>query len=670
MRLACINDSGEVVDIAAAIAKQPFQARSLLLDSLFSSFQLLPGSPDFFHTEHAIRDALVKVQGQQERYVRTYILTRSLDIRTEKTPRANLIHASFNHGGPIALLGIFYATFDAHRNTRSRETLDYLVNRASEESRLELIYRTNTFPHNPSVVGWLERIFDKFDSDTQGLACILQWLGTSNIPVDIFRRARVPSLSWGADGEVTGISTRIISLVKDEEKLATATWNLDFSGFSKSRPPVIDINRRVAELLKHRLQTATWLPKVAKIIFHAIPKYAPAGPEENCVQICESLMPHVALILSHLDDTQVGILRDQMDLGEVVESCLSMSYFRDKHWKMQAISVATRAINALQDNAVTKTLLQARVDARRYFLSVLYPDSDIDGNQEEQTNVPVVDCLSNAFAAALAITRARRCVQLNQLSSALNHLDNHVFLNNNPPSTLEILWKRRMALMRARILRFEGHFQQAHDILLDLPQHIDAVWVLLSTVLSELGRYDEAIEMLKTRNPTQEKTSLRAQLSLAHAYLLKCMHASLGGQVIDQISLQMSGDIYERLCRHHHPSNYFEKMDYYLSILMGLAAVKHMSGQADAALLAWKKALYTSMDWLPTGYTDMIISYSISELESRRECYIMADAFAGQASMLFSKTGRQHHFPGLGSLWPDIIGHWRFSRGQDPIILQ
>ncbi|KAI2465939.1 hypothetical protein F4781DRAFT_373972 [Annulohypoxylon bovei var. microspora] len=666
MHLACVNDSGEVVDIAAAIAKQPFEIRSLLLDSLFSSFQLLPGSPDFFHAEHGIREALLKVQGQQERYARTYILTRSLDTRTERTPRANLIHASFHHGGPISLLGVFYATLDAHRNTRSRETLDYLLNRAPEESRLALIHRTNTFPYNPSVITWLERIFDRVDLDAQGLACILQWLGTSNIPVDIFRRARVSSLIWGADGEVTGLPSRIVSLVKDEEKLATATRNLEFPGFAKSKPPVIDMNRRVAELLKHRLQTAVWLPKAAKIIFHAIPKYVPAGPEENCVQKCESLIPHIALILSHLGHTQVEILLDQMDLREVVEACLSVSYFRDKHWKMQAISVATRAINASQDNVASKPLLQARVDARKYFLSVLYPDSNIDGNQEDQVNIPVVDCRSNAFAAALAIAKARKCVQLNQLSSALNHLENHVVLNSNPPSTLETIWKHRTDLMRARILRFEGHFQQAYDILLTLPQCINAVWMLLSMVLCELGRYDEAIEMLKTHNPTQEKTNLRARLCLAHAYLLKCMHASLRGQVLDQVSLQMSGDIYEEL-GHHHPSNYFEKMEY-LSILMGLAAVKHMGGQANAALIAWKKALDTSTEWLPAGYTDMIISYSISELESRRECYIMADVFARQAGMLFSKTGRQHHFPGLGSFWPDIIGNWRSSRGQDLII--
>ncbi|KAI1390830.1 uncharacterized protein F4822DRAFT_164276 [Hypoxylon trugodes] len=666
MRLVCVNDSGEVEEITDAIATQPSQTQSLVLDSVFSFIQLRPDTYDLVIAEHNIRKALLEFQGHQERYVRTYILTRSLDTRVEKTPRGNLIHTSFKHGGPIALLAIFYATFDAHRNLCNRETLDYFLNKASEEDKLALIHRTNTFPCSPSAIDWLERIFNKFDSDAQTLACILQWLGTSNIPADVFRRARTPSLHWERDGEATGASTRIVSLVIDEEKLVTASQNLEYPGFVKLKPSVIDMNKRVAELLKHRLQTTTWLPKVAKIVFHSIPKYVPAGPEENCVSKCEALLPHVALILGHLDDTQLEVLLNQMELSEVVEACLSISYFRDKNWKMQAVSIATRAIKASPEDAAIKTLLQSRVDGRRCFLSILFPDSNINENLD-QINIPVVDRRTKAFAAELAIVKARNCVRLNQLPSALNHLENHVGPTDTPSSTQETTWKHRTNLMRARILRFKGHFQQAYDILVTLPQSMSSIWMLLSIVLCELGRYDEAIETLQRRIEASGKTRLRAWLGLAHAYFLKCVHALLKEQAVDQVSLQTSGNIYEDLSRDYTQSNYFEKMDY-LSILMGLAAIKHMSGQVSAAITAWTKALSTSTRWLSSGYTDMIISYSLCELESREGWNAWAEAHRGQASVSFSMTGRHHHFPGLGSLWPDIIGKWLSSRGQDPVV--
>ncbi|KAI6080086.1 hypothetical protein F4821DRAFT_252400, partial [Hypoxylon rubiginosum] len=617
-----------------------------------------PDCLDFVQAEHAIREALIKFQGNQERYIRNYILTRSLDPRVEKTPRASLIRSSFQHGGPLALIGIFCATMDAHRNSRSRETLNYLLNRASNESQLALVRRANTFPCHSTIADWLSRIYDKVEPDAQGLACILWWLGTPSVPLELFRRARLSSRSWDTNGEVLEVSTRIISLIKDEGKFGAAMRSLESVGFIKPTQTGLDMNMRVADLLMHRLQAVMWLPKVAKAIFHALPKL---GSDD--LQQCKALLPHAARILTHLDHQQVAILLDQMDLTELIEACLSLSHFRDQFWKMQILSIATQAIKTSKNDATEIALLKARVDTRKYFLSVVYPDVEMDRVPVDEIVFPVVDRRSNAFTAELAIAQARKFVQLDQLTPALEHLDRFTALDGGRPSTLERLWLSETALTRARILRFGGHFRQAHDILLNLPQQ----WLLLSVVLCELGECDEAIGMLQTHIATVTHT-MRPRLVLAHAYRLKCMHALLGGQTIDQDLLQKSNDMYDDIGRHYHPTTYFEKMDY-LSILIGLAILQHMRGRVEQAIDAWKTALTASTRWLPTGYTDMIISYSLSELEARRGCPILADILAAHARML-SNIGRQHHFIGLGSVWPDIVGKWRFTQGLDPIILE
>ncbi|KAI1086020.1 hypothetical protein F5B19DRAFT_205782 [Rostrohypoxylon terebratum] len=665
MRLACICD-GEITDINTVIKRDPFHVRSLLLDSLFACFPGLPDSPDFFQAERSIREALLKFQGSQDRYAKSYILTRSFDTRSfdtraEKTPRANLIPYSFEHGGPLALVGTFYATIDAHRNIRNRETLDYLLNKASDEAKIALMLRANTFPCNPSLTAWLGRILDRIEPDAQGLACILWWLGTNNLPINLFHWARLPSLSWGADGEVVEIPARLVSVIKGEEKLNTAIRNLEFIGFIKLCPTAIEFNPRIADLLQDRLRAGMWFPRAAKVVLHALPKYASLQPASYS-QRCQELLPSVVRILGHLDGQRA--LLEQMDLVEVVEACLSVSHFGDKSWKMNALSIATQAITICKDNVPERPLLQARVCIRKYFLSVLYPE---DRNvQDDNVTIPAIDRRSNAFAALLAIFRARKSIQLNQLPSALKQLDG--FDCQEVTSTFETIRAHQVALMRARILRFGGDFHQAYHILQALP-HCDTVVIMLSTVLCELDRCDEAIQLLQELIATTVRTTStsRAKLTLAHAHLLKCMYTLLQGKPVCQTSLGMSKEIYEELRLHCHPESYFEKMDY-LSVLMGRAMVRHMDGCVDAALEAWNGALATSTGWVPTGYTDMIISYSMSELEARRGNQILADILAGHTRNLFPQTGRQHHFPGLGSLWPNIVGGWLSGQGRDAIV--
>ncbi|KAI1442409.1 hypothetical protein F5Y02DRAFT_429962 [Annulohypoxylon stygium] len=667
MRLACVGDNGEVIAINDAIEQEPLYLRFSLLDSLFTCFESLPDSPDFFLAEYSIRKALLSFQdtGNQERYTRNYILTRSLDPRIEKTPRADLLRLSFQHGGPIALVGILFATSDAHRNIRSRETLEYLLNRASDGIRLALIRRAGTFPCSPSLVGWLSRILDKLEPDVQGLACILWWLGAPYVPAQLLNRARLPSLSWGVNGETIAAIPRMLSLISDETKTAAAVQSLEYVGFLKSTENSIELDKTVATLLQERLQSGMWLPKAAKIILHALPKYLSAGTRRYTQQ-CKELLAHTARVFSHLHNQQMTILVEQMDPIEIVEACLSVSHFNDRAWKIHALSIASMALATVKD-ATQKPFLEAMVDTRRYFLSVLFPD--LDTKQGDEIKFPISNPRSNAFSANLAIALARKSIQVNQLGSARRYLEDFNPFAYGSPSTLENEQNRQIALMRARILRFEGYFQEAYHILQTLPPDGAGVRLLLSTVLCELGRYQEAIELLEGRiaavgNP---RNVPRTQLALAHAYLFKCMYESFQGRSLDRLSLEISDNIYKDLVRLWPTETYFERMDY-LSMIMGIAIIQHMSSQVQAALKAWKRALATSIEWLSTGYTDLIISYSMNELEIRREDHVLADTLASHTRMLLSKIGRQHHFLGLGSVWPNIIGKWLLNNGQSPIL--
>ncbi|RYP58992.1 hypothetical protein DL770_010306 [Monosporascus sp. CRB-9-2] len=224
--------------------------------------------------------------------------------------------------------------------------------------------------------------------------------------------------------------------------------------------------------------------------------------------------------------------------------------------------------------------------------------------------------------------------------------------------------------MRARILRFEGRFKEAFEALYYLSLQKIRVFSLLGAVLCELGRYDEAIERLQSdqARETSPRAVYRLQLASASAYIFRCMHIFMETRQIEWQSLRTSRQIFQALdSSSPHPEMLFDKIDR-LSILLGLAVGYHLNGEVDAALDAWAKALSMSKSFLTTGYTDMIISYSVSELELRRGAIAQADTSGNYARSLFGQAGRQHHFIGLGSLWPDLLGHWYQQHGRDPVI--
>ena len=144
--------------------------------------------------------------------------TRSITC-TEQTIRDTLrdFEADDIQGGQIwrsaRYVGNFYATLDANRNLRNRDTLGFFVSKGSEKSRMDMIKRVSTFPCSHSVITWLHGIFTKLESHSQVLACILRRLGTNNVPQELFHLSRIASPTWGLDGETMGIAARGIPII-------------------------------------------------------------------------------------------------------------------------------------------------------------------------------------------------------------------------------------------------------------------------------------------------------------------------------------------------------------------------------------------------------------------------------------------------------------------------
>ena len=366
-----------------------------------------------------------------------------------------------------------------------------------------------------------------------------------------------------------------------------------------------------------------------------------------------------------MTQSQITPLLDQTYLMQLAEVGLSASNFRDQPWKARAVAVATDAASALEATLPDKAFYVALVGVRKPYLAHLYgPPGEWLAHS---ITFPTYDDRSHAFSSRLTIVKAWENVSLNALTSAFEHVKTFTPAWNGTVSRLAALHNREIMLMRAKVLRCEGRFQEAHDILATLTPSDARIGSQLSYVLCELGRSDEAIGALHQATSQSRDRRTHLTVALANVHLVRCMQALHGGQGLDWSSLQRSREIYHGLHSHMFPGTYFGKVDW-LSVLMGLAIADHLDGQVDSALRAWQNASAASQTFLPTGYTDMIFAYSTSELQMRRGATAQSEILMSYAKALYTRAGRQHHFVGLGSYWPDILNTWFTTQGQEPVI--
>ncbi|KAI1086043.1 hypothetical protein F5B19DRAFT_480643 [Rostrohypoxylon terebratum] len=668
MRLAFIDDNGDTVELETAIRRQPYAVRGLLTDAIFfCQREVLSDSLDFFKAEHAIRDALENFNGDQEKFVRGYVLSRILDERVKETPRAYLISSAFKYGGPLAVIGVFYATLNVKRTQRSRETLEYLVHESSIESKIELLKRAKTFPCNPSIAPWLSRILDNLDINTQALACLLRCLGTHNIPRSIFDLSQQSSKTWNADGEVVELPPRLASVVTDTSLCMIALSELELVGLITTTPESISLETRVSELLCDRLESQLRRAEAVNIISHVFPKHSGIDAERYLPQ-CELFLPQLRWVCSCFDDASMISLCAQAPYRfQLVEALLSSSELGGYRWKIKSLSLAENLLLAVETrDTLTVETLRARVKVRQASISHAYSD----GCSTAQIACPLFDHRSNAFSADLALLRAKSHINYNVLQSAIETLRSFNPGLHGKVSTLERLQQNRIDTCRARIYLLEGQFHMAHDILLASRNRGGVrVAICLAEALCELGRCSEAEAVLESQLPIlkeDSRQSRRVRLALTNVQLFQCMK-QIKQSRNDWRSLHNIQLSFEKLQDKTRPLTLSGKLNK-LSILAGLAVVAHLHKEIELAMKCWRAFLAYSNEFLPLGFTDMIASYSMGELELRLGHVLDSQILRTKAESIFKRTGRQYHFLGLGSIWFDIVGSLYETHNQARIL--
>ncbi|KAI1382605.1 uncharacterized protein F4822DRAFT_423431 [Hypoxylon trugodes] len=658
MRLFCELDSGERLDIQTAVKQDPYELRGLLIDALLLCHrEQLPDTVDVILAEHALRSALDEFPGDQEKYVRNYILSRKLDHRTQLSPRAPLIALSLQAGGVFALIAVFYATLDAHRNLQNRETLERLAgDDITERSKLDLFRRANGFSVHHSFAAWFNRLLDHFDRDSIGIACLLYCFGTPVVPHIIFSQCRNTSKTWGGDGEVCEASITITEIIRDPSHFSAVLRKLEMLGFVKSTADIIRVNRRLANILKDREETLAWKVRAIQLLLHALPKDRKLEPEDYD-QRFEIMLPNLSHVFSYLVEPQVMtyfVKGPGPSLYDAVEVCLASSHFSDLNWKEKAITTATGLVRFCEENNMNPSdiaLLKVRLHVRTLRLS-LSKNAALPSHEIRLVAFPPPnDARINAFSADLALLKARASIRRNDLQLAEKELSCFRRLFS---STFEHAQEELVNITRAIVYRFQGRFLEAYGILSAVRMTSSNVLVHLGAAMCEMGEPDKAVVRLEgwlmlSKRPAS-RAEVRVRVALANAYLLKGLREVMSGQTWS--SRQEVQAMYQEL----ESNNRLLWVDR-IAVSIGIAITEHLSGQLEPAMRNWQGVRDLSRDLgLPFGYTDVVVDFSICELKFRYGRTELSDVI--RARDLLASTGRQYHFTALGSIWPDLLEKW------------
>lgn len=326
---------------------------------------------------------------------------------------------------------------------------------------------------------------------------------------------------------------------------------------------------------------------------------------------------------------------------------LEASRFPGMQWKQLAVSCAEEAMRDLDDSYIHTCIAQRQ--------SLLHR---IGGNQEKAVRriddisggrsqyQPDVNPRMHAAAGSTVIQRALNHFQNEELAAAIQALDTWQPLHHMPAEEVVVF---RMDILRGRILRFQGQFQEsvAHLERHAIGQHRDLIFdedlpdliCELADVFRELDNSSDAERVLRTQlaRPGMARTSATCLLKLSLA-------ESLFGQGRYLES--------EELCSDVMSQQGLSKMGR-LRLFITVAKLRHVDSDWDAAFEYWTQALKVVNTFPPTsGLATRTIYLSTSDIlrhQSRAELAPVRPAVAILEQL--SETSEAKH-------WIAGLRHW------------
>ena len=342
-------------------------------------------------------------------------------------------------------------------------------------------------------------------------------------------------------------------------------------------------------------------------------------------------MPQLAHVLAAYDklekrDGELSVLHREVAVTSIVAS-----RFSDKAWKVECIARATKALKATDDSE-TNAMLAYRES------SLLRMSGDIEISKRRLKQCEQLQALSrdntpkvttakyNAQRSDLIISFAENLICQHEFKDAIELLKQWEPMHPPAPSTLEGIALRARNITLGKVLRYQGHFNDALKLFeaalegsLSDNFFEGSGWyrVMLSNLAElycELGQPEKGEKLLQKelepmiRNQTQNiATGRRLRLSLAETFI-QMDRFETGKSLLLQL---------ENL---YHQEGYaaFTAKIYLFQVYIGMARIHHRQSNWNDALKYWRLALTSADDptsakpWDIWSGTDIDCTYSPS----------------------------------------------------------
>ncbi|KAL8646466.1 MAG: hypothetical protein Q9210_006126 [Variospora velana] len=527
--------------------------------------------------------------------------------------------------------------------------------------------------------------FEQVERDSKEASMLLLlfcFLDASNISETMLDRACSPQKRWNRIGEMSelapidaGLNNNLIALIKDEVAFDDAIEKLlsfslihldnDVNGLRNfSVHPLIQhcASQRVPLWLQDQ-----WRLQAILVVCHAFPRNKYLEPLYG--DLGRSRLPHVVRILKEYDQlaerqTYPASVKDQLS-----SMLLATSRFSSTSWKRGAIN---RVKQLLQDSsdAYLKVCLAQRESS---LLRMLGEGASSDKTLEEFVHSTILpgydqslegDARWNAQRGELILSFAENLIANDALTVARRELLQWKPIDPRSSSSMERIVLRGRNIILGKILKFQGHFQEAVEVLDAVLQEskIDSFYegtgwrrVLLCNLgdlYCELQRPADAQLLLEPEfrqmvdSSSQNISSgRRIQLTLAESYVRSGMYekaeeiltslAKLYGTIDDPDSLAKSG---------------------IFRVWASLARIAHVRCCWDEALFNWNKAC-SALQSLgrPNHSHSGLVQYAIAHALSKLGKIQESSDVVAKARYLLSSDGRMYWIVGFDSYWRDYI---------------
>ncbi|KAK6206923.1 hypothetical protein QIS74_13411 [Colletotrichum tabaci] len=485
------------------------------------------------------------------------------------------------------------------------------------------------------------------------LLLLLCFLANAQVSAEMLHRGGTPRKRWTEEGgiKVTGAphDAALQPLLSDLPTLHDAMAELErLSAINLSVDGKCTLHPGVRTAVLKSLPPESysfWRWQALATAYRAVPwKYLEPAAEPHARA---GLTPHVvhtmAAVREH-DGYESLSIPDRVD---VVLTLIEASRLPGIEWKRHAVEQAKTAMCGRQDDYVQACIAQREALLQRLAGDGM-PLTLPPFSHQERRDGPV----NKRMNAAIGLTvhqRALDCFQNEELSSALDVLDEWQPTRHSSPAEDVVLF--RMNVLRGKILRFQGKFQEALGCLdksrcaveqqRDVHFDEDAGDLVVETAdtMRELDEPIRAEQLLRTQLERLLHTpATRALLNLA---LTESLFAQQRFAEADQLCRDAESCRLSKMAR--------------LRLCITAAKLRHASSDWEGAFSWWTQALVAINKFPPTsGHTTRLIYLSLCDVLKHQGEEELEQASRAQVVKLESLSGNAQ-----AKYWIAGLRHWQ-----------